>query len=375
MSAKTKKRSSASKPFSMFLVTNRQVEPEADGLKKLGEKPNSDGPHELRLAQATKKNGKWNLTILPNKADDAMKEEVDLADAGEVLTSRYVSKKLLDGLKKNGRNFLFFVHGFNNDIKAVLDRAEAFSRQYNLEVMAFSWPANGGGLKGVADYLSDKRDALASVGALGRTFEKLSEYLSAFHEERDKAIKEKAQADFPDDAVKRDEFMSAARDKKCAFTTNLVLHSMGNYVFKHMMQSSVHVGGRKLIFDNVVLAAADTNNENHAQWVDRINCRKRIYITINEDDSALRVSRMKLGSQQKARLGHYVKNLHSELATYVNFTNARHVGSSHAYFEGKPTKNEGVRDFFRKAFNGERAEEGLIFDAARRMYFFERSQV
>lgn len=374
MSAKSKQKSKSAEPFSMFIVTNREVDANKAGLEKLGRKPNPEGPNELRLAKATRQNNKWVIEILPDYATDAMKKEVDLV-GDEVVSSRYVSAKLFQRLQDAERNFVFFVHGYNNDIEAVLDRAEAFSKEFNIEVMAFSWPANGGGLKGVADYLSDKRDAQASVGALGRSLEKLSDYLSGFHEVRDQKIKEEAEARFPDDVGKRDEFMSQARNKVCPFTINLVLHSMGNYVFKQMMQSSVHVGGRKLIFDNVIMAAADTNNENHDEWVDVINCRKRIYITINEDDSALRVSRMKLGSLQKARLGHYPYNLNAEKATYINFTNAAWVGSSHAYFEGKPLRNRDVRQFFTEAFNGKRAEEGLIFDASRRMYYFKANQV
>ena len=71
-----------------------------------------------------------------------------------------------------------------------------------------------------------------------------------------------------------------------------------------MLGSSVYLGTR-LLFDNVILAAADTNNERHADWVDKIRCRKRVFITINENDGALLASRIKSGPEQLARLGHY----------------------------------------------------------------------
>jgi hypothetical protein len=132
----------------------------------------------------------------------------------------------------------------------------------------------------------------------------------------------------------------------------------------------VYKGGRQLLFDNVTLVAADANNEGHPEWVDRINCRSRIYITINEDDRALMASRMKTGSEQKARLGHYPFNLNSEKAVYVNFTDVPKVGDSHAYFEGDALKNVAIRKFFRKAFNGDRAEEDLTYYPARRYHTF-----
>ena len=43
----------------MFLVTNRNVQPGKPGLEKFGDKPNPNGPNELRLARAEQKGGAW----------------------------------------------------------------------------------------------------------------------------------------------------------------------------------------------------------------------------------------------------------------------------------------------------------------------------
>jgi hypothetical protein len=78
---------------------------------------------------------------------------------------------------------------------------------------------------------------------------------------------------------------------------------------------------------------------------------------------------MKAGEEQQARLGHWPYSLDSRRAVYVNFTNARGVGDSHAYFEGKPAEsNPDVRQFFDLALNGSVAEDGLDYDVARNMY-------
>lgn len=147
----------------------------------------------------------------------------------------------------------------------------------------------------------------------------------------------------------------------------MLLHSMGNYLFKQLLESSVYRGNR-LLFDNVVMVAADAHNENHAEWVDRIQCRSRIFIAINERDSTLLASRMKVGEQQLARPGHYPYKLDSRRAVYVDLTNQPHVGSEHAYFEGDPVKNPQVKRFFDEALNGEFAETGRKFDIGRNMY-------
>ncbi|VAW83582.1 hypothetical protein MNBD_GAMMA16-2107 [hydrothermal vent metagenome] len=259
-----------------------------------------------------------------------------LKNKQKLLASEAIFLTLQKNMRTKKRNCLFFVHGFNNDFKDVLERAHFFEKNYGVEVVVFTWPANGGGIKGVVSYKSDKREAQLSVNALDRTFEKLSQY---FIDHRTSA---------------------------CNQSFSLVMHSMGNYLFKNLMKSSVY-GGETLLFDNIIMAAADVNNKDHEEWVDRIAFRKRLYIMINEDDSALLTSRLKFGEKQRARLGHYTRNLNSNSAVYIDFTNAKHVKRSHAYFEDA-IKNKNVKDVFQKAFNGERAEKGLLYEAEMNAY-------
>jgi esterase/lipase superfamily enzyme len=359
----------------MFLITNRDVDESKKGPDAFGKKPNREGPNELRCAEATLTGGKWRVDILADLCTPAMLASAGIQTPGPHPASRYVAHKLLlrlkARLKKEGKPpaLAFFVHGYNNDVEAVLERAQGFEELYGVEVVVFTWPANGGGgLGGVASYLSDKRDALASVGAFDRAILKLDGYLKEMNEAQRTLVEAEAHDAYAHDADAWDVHFARAMMRACPFTVNLVLHSMGNYVFKHYMGSSTFSGNR-LVFDNVVLAAADTNNPGHAEWLDRVQCRRRVYVTINENDIALRASRMKTGEEQKARLGHYPYDLASRRAVYVDFTRARGVGDSHAYFEGKPvTKNAAVREFFRRALNGEVAEERLTYDVARNLY-------
>jgi esterase/lipase superfamily enzyme len=271
------------------------------------------------------------------------------------------------GARAKGRNFVFFVHGYNNDVGDVLDRAERLEKNFGVEVLAFTWPANGGGVRGVASYKSDQRDALASTGALDRCFDHLNRALQAIHDEHVQHIQQEADARFPNDSEKWNQFFTTQSLRWCPFTVNMLLHSMGNYLLKHTLKSSSYRGDT-VIFDNVIMAAADTNNEGHAEWVDRIQCRKRIFVTINENDGALRASRMKAGEQQKARLGHYPYELNAARAVYADFTNAPHVGSEHAYFEDKALDNPGVQRFFDEALNGGTPETKLRYDVARNLH-------
>ncbi|MBX3179341.1 MAG: alpha/beta hydrolase [Candidatus Hydrogenedentes bacterium] len=356
----------------MFVVTNREVFPRRRGFDMFGKKP-AAGADTLRLVEATGSPGNWRLELLKDRADEAMKARAGLSGRGPWYASDYAAALLREKLRgPNGpRNLLFFVHGFNNDVESVLDRAWGFEQAYGVEVVPFSWPANGGGAWGVASNKSDKRDALNSTGALDRCIERIGQFIEQFNEEGLDRIRKAARLAHPDDKEQEDAFIAREMARACPIRVSMLLHSMGNYLFKHLLQSSTY-HARDLVFENVILAAADTNNLDHARWVDEIRCRNRVYITINEDDSALRVSRMKAGDQQRARLGHYTYGLDSSQGVYVNFTKTKHVGDSHAYFEGEPVeKNPRAKAFFQAAVNGETAETPLPYNAAKNLYGIE----
>tara|TARA_R110002073_G_scaffold306304_2_gene475524 strand:- start:183 stop:734 length:552 start_codon:yes stop_codon:yes gene_type:complete len=148
--------------------------------------------------------------------------------------------------------------------------------------------------------------------------------------------------------------------KHCPFTVNALFHSMGNYLLKQALKSSLSESAQ-LVFDNIVLCQADTNNLDHNLWVDQLKVRNRIYITLNENDYALAASRTKAGSEQLARLGHYVRRLDARVAHYINFTGASWVKNSHSPFRFPATKNEKVEAFFKRALMGEEAESILRY--------------
>lgn len=368
----------------MFIVTNRDVNPQRKGIAAFGSSPNPKGPNELRVAEATRVNGKWHVDILPDVIPPAMAKANQIEAALDPATgkpkpiyaSRYLGRKVLErvnpGILKmpgTGRNLVFFIHGFNNDVKSVLDRAETFEKLYDVEVVAFSWPANGGGVSGVASYKDDKRDALASAGALDRVLVMVNNYLQEIHAKHVKRVEKIANERYANDGEAWDKFFTTESQKWCPFKITMVAHSMGNYLFKTLLKSSTY-HGNLLLFDNVVLVAADTNSAEHADWVDSVQCRNRIFVTINEKDGALRASRMKMGEEQRARLGHYTYDLAAKRAVYVDFTRADGVEDSHAYFEGDPIrKNSRVREFFHQALNGKPAEAGLSYDVARNLHW------
>jgi esterase/lipase superfamily enzyme len=357
----------------MFLITNRHVDAGAQGTEKLGKRPNQKGNNELRVAQASRSGRGFRLEILEDEIDRAEAREyieefaLDLDPDAQHYCSLRVACQLFRKLQEEKRNLLFFVHGYNNNVGDVLNTAFTLEERYGVEVLPFTWPANGGGVHGKASYLSDKRDARASAGALERTLGLMHHYLHLITAPIRCEMKDRAENKHPNNAEKRDSLFARLVDDRCTISVNGLFHSMGNYLYKQMLKSSI-TGGNHLLFDNVVLCQADTNNEGHAEWVDRIRHNKRVLITINENDYALRLSRMKTGDAQKARLGHFIKRLDSDIANYVDLTDASWVQKSHSPFGEPAARNARLERFFEHAFSGRITDHLLTLRTSPNVY-------
>lgn len=307
----------------MYVVTNRNLQPNEIPERRFGPSFNEAGPNELRLAVANKVEGNWQVNILEDRVAYEG-QEMWASEAAFLNAQKHMSNA--------GINGLFFVHGFNTDFDDALESAYRIQQIYRVELVLFTWPSNGGGVRGLASYRDDKRDAALSINALDRCFEKLAYYFTKY------------------------------REQACQQRFSLAMHSMGNYLFKRLLKSSVY-RGETLLFDNITMLAPDVNNHDHATWVDQIQYRNRLFIAINEDDTALLASRAKTGAEQKARLGHWIRNLNARNATYLNFTDAEFVRAHHNYFTDEEVlRNPKIKEVFHRAFNGERAEQGLLFD-------------
>jgi esterase/lipase superfamily enzyme len=357
----------------MYVITNRAVADRKEGLAQFGPKPNEKGPNELRLADVQKKGKKWIVEFLEDELPQAeasaliKKFSLPLDPKAQYYASLKAACDIAERARKSKSHILFFVHGYNNNLEDVLSCALEMSSRYGIEVLPFSWPANGGGISGTVSYKSDKRDARASTGALERALLATHKYLELITSARRAQLFEMATKNNEDNPEARDALYTRLLAKECPFTLNALFHSMGNYLLKQMLKSSINEGA-DLTFDNVVLAAADANNQDHDLWVERVRFRKRCFVTINENDFALRASRAKAGSDQLARLGHYLRNLDAVNAHYVNFTDAAWVRSSHSYFCDDAMKNQKVHDFFAEAFCGGTPESKLRFHAEGNWY-------
>lgn len=359
----------------MYVITNREISNEQD-LKAFGDKLNSKGPNELRLLDVSrKKDNSWEvkafIDALPKTKIKSLNSKYNLGiDVDEPwYGSLELACKLFSRAQKEKKSILIFVHGFNNDIEDVLIAADEIEKLYNVIVVPFTWPANGGGaVSGALSYKSDKSDARASTGALNRVFGKIQTLHKLLTAERKKELQKRAQKKYPNNQAEAHSYFSKLMEKDCPVTLNLFCHSMGNYLLKHTLKTSESTAS-ELIFDNINLVAADTNNAQHADWVGKLDSRMRVNIIINENDAALKASRIKPGEEQLARLGHYIRDLNSSNACYIDVTHARHVGGDHIYFMGTAVKNNNAfKKLFTDIFNGRPVEQDLIYKSDNNSY-------
>ena len=310
--------------MTILIVTNRNVNQGSTDDTLFGDGFNRKGPGELRFAWAEHdgNGGNWKLKLIP---------ETGMTPAN--LPSRKVFEQFRDSLIASGRDCTMFVHGFNQTLKKNLRKCWELEHTYGVDVVAFSWPSNPGGFK-PREYRKAQAAARISVMALDRAFEKLGQYVH-------------------DDLI-----------ADCRVSFNLIIHSLGNYLFESFVRDPVFAGQTR-IFDNLILHEADVNHRDHYGWVNALQYSKRVLVTINENDKVLDWS----DTINPDRLGNTARDLTASRSVYVDFTDAKDVGQHHRLF-WKARRNPHVKGFFDRALHGRRAElgTGLTFNPQKNAY-------
>ena len=144
---------------------------------------------------------------------------------------------------------LIYIHGFNVSwtdavasalaLQEQINRSDEGKKEQEVLVVLFTWPSNGKALPMVS-YKSDRVDARASGGAVGRAFLKLRDYLQ--------------------EILTRDR---NGDDVACGQELHLLCHSMGNYVLQSALERMFEFtpgSSFPRIFEHVFLCAPDVDD-------------------------------------------------------------------------------------------------------------------
>ncbi len=135
----------------------------------------------------------------------------------------------------------------------------------------------------------------------------------------------------------------------------MLVHSMGSIVVQHCVASGRWPLGPSL-FTQLVLTQPDADDRDHADWLDHLARRERVYVTLNRDDWVLKkstddrpegVQALGLGTSQRL----------AAHARYIDLSNMGALGNAdddHEVF-GKGAMNGQLHvcQFFQQALRGE----------------------
>lgn len=313
----------------LLVITNRNIVTNDKRTESFGERVNEQGPCELRLAWVKKEEFGWEVEVIEEGIGSP-----DHAPSKEAIAG------YLQELKDNDKDCVFYIHGFFKTFEESIDQAHRISVLYDVGVIVFSWPSKPARSWVGDQYQEAKCIASVSVAALDRTFEKFCSVIDQKIEDRQ------------------------------GFSINLLIHSLGNYMFEKYIRDPIFQRETR-VFDNIVLNAPDVDHKGHRQWMEKLKYSKRVYVTINEDDDILGLSR----AVNPDRLGNTANIPKSKSKRVVCFdvSNGKDVDGKHEHFGATSEVNVAVKRFFDRALHGKRGLpcRGTTFDSWTKAYVLE----
>lgn len=157
-----------------------------------------------------------------------------------------------------------FVHGRGKHPAKGLEIIPRIESRYGVKTIMFTWPSWKSAVERPVN------NALASAEEMHTFLSKLNDYIQRYPQ----------------------------MNSKIKFS--LLVHSMGNIVFKKVIDDFYQGDYRWDLFSTITLNSADVPSKGHSQWVEKIDFGKNLFIINNDDDSVL------FGSEQLDRFnGHY----------------------------------------------------------------------
>ena len=131
---------------------------------------------------------------------------------------------------------------------------------------------------------------------------------------------------------------------------SLITHSMGSVVLEGFLRK-YHSGLPSDLLDVIVINAAASTVDNHADWVENINFSKHVFITYGNNDPMLALAGV---GRNTARLGKHGARQHGDKERVANnaiYVDVSQAVDEHRYFVGNGDLSC-VYNFFNESLNG-----------------------
>lgn len=279
-----------------LFITNREVILE-NGLEKLREDGAERPNHNLRFGQYRIDTEEFELFPEPESFADINYIKIGLLDAGDLSGSARFFRQMYDclvtdsGLKTSSgdpkEDVLFFIHGFNTNLKTLRNNFAALHKCYVenpdspvAHLVAFTWP--GRSLNIPVHYHDDRKDAVDSGFSLARAIK--DKFIPFLHQ-----------------------FLTVERHRVCGRKIHLLAHSMGNQVLRSAMIEMKKGDFVPEIFHEILLVAADVEwnvFDEGNPFEDLIDLGVRVHIYYHDKDGVLDISKYTKNGFSN-RLGRY----------------------------------------------------------------------
>lgn len=244
--------------------------------------------------------------VFTNEVDTSGKLKYLIAD-GEFrnfVTTGFPDLKTLLENPAPYKDWAAWVHGDGQTFEISLKRAKEIQSIHKVNLIVFAWPTQEPGKGPIGNFKNSSRNALLTAPALHEFLDELDEY-------------------------RKTEFNRIGSGH-----LSLFFHSLGCYLLKEALDMGYLHDIPEGSFDNLVINAAATNSDGHADWVQKLQLQQRLYIAFNDKD--LNLAGLRVLSSQGYQLGERPFAPLAGNATYLDFTRAVGsrfpTGATHSYY-------------------------------------------
>ena len=239
--------------------------------------------------------------------------------------NKITEKEFITNVSEADNDWVLFIHGDSKTFDQAVMRAFDIQHLYKVNVIVYSWPSKDLDLGGVKNFKNSQKNVIES----------LDHFMASLN-----FIHSLKQAD--PEYWKR-------------HNLSCFIHSLGNYYLENMAEHEAETKNSGL-FSNLILNAAAVNQDDHPEWLEKINIQSRIYVCSNRQDFNLKG--LRIFTKEGKQLGEKVKHPLYASANYIQFTRAVGfrfpTGTTHTYFIGKMAdKSMNIRRFYTEILHGE----------------------
>ena len=318
----------------MLIFTNRVLDPGRTDLSAFG-RAFTPGGTAIGVAAVARGGSGWSLSRL-----DGDVQESDALD-------------LLLPLFRGPRPLLVYLHGGSSTPAHCFARCGALEAEYNVEVVGFSWAAEGALCDGnplpmlaAPDAPVEEGDVAALKGTSRATAG------NGGHDVARRYRQAKTNAQESVDALARFlRHVATARLISNAQPFTIAAHGLGAHLLQYTVD--VHGAGESIgTAQNVVLLGPCVRADGHTGWLHQLRPRGRTYVTFHQGDQVLAGALAADGrKQEKLGASPGTTLLRGPGFRYISFSNAQTGPGGHRYFiEGLTTES---RRLFGRLFRSE----------------------